>query len=248
MATSRLLVEYDGTNFAGWALQPGLRTVQGELQRALAVLARREVTLTVAGRTDAGVHAWGQVVSYEGEPVDRASMNGLLPDDVAVLESEAAPDGFNARYHAVSRTYCYRVLRRAARSPLRLRTALHVRADLDRDALDACARDLVGTHDFTAFTPVETHHKSFVREVRSASWVADGDQLEFWIEATSFLRNMNRALVGTMLQIARGDREQTDFAALLDGAPRTAAGPTAPAHGLALASVRYPDEPDPPLS
>lgn len=239
---SRLLLEYDGTDFAGWAFQPGLRTVQGEVERALAVVLREEtVPVTVAGRTDRGVHAWGQVCSYAHEAVDPMRLNAVLPDDIAILDSRPAP-GFDARGDAISRTYCYRVLNRRARSVRWRNRALWWSRRIDRAALHACAAVLVGTHDFTAFTPTQTEHVRFQRDVFSAEWREDGDLLEFWITADTFMRHMNRVLVGTMLEVAGGRRSLEDFAALLTGAPRSAAGPTAPPHGLALASVAYPGE------
>lgn len=250
----KLTLEYDGTDFAGWARQPGRRTVQGELERALAVVLRREVTLTVAGRTDAGVHAWAQVASYEipvgvvEAPAPPHKLNALLPDDVAVLSSEAVAPGFSARHDATSRAYCYRVLARRQRSAFEQGRALHWPHPVDRDALDACAAALVGAHDFTAFTPTDTDHVRFERDVRFAAWVAEpgragvtepGDVLCFWIEADAFMRNMNRVLVGTMLEVASGRRTVADFEALLEGAPRSRAGRTAPPHGLYLAGVGY---------
>src|SRR6201989_2842858 len=153
MPTTRLDIEYDGTAFAGWARQPGHRTVQGEIERVLAILLPEPVALTVAGRTDRGVHAWGQVASYEGEPASVRSLNALLDADVAVLASGAAPDGFDARGDARSRTYCYRVLLRRERSVFERGRALRWPHRLDRDTLHACAALLPGTHDFTAFTP-----------------------------------------------------------------------------------------------
>lgn len=242
--TSRLDLEYDGSAFAGWARQPGQRTVQAAVEHALCVVLREDaVALTVAGRTDAGVHAWGQVCSYEHEAVDPLRLNALLPDDVAVLDSNPAPDGFDARRDAVSRTYCYRVLNRRARSIWLRGRALWYRRELDRDALQACARALPGTHDFTAFTPTETHHTRFERHILSAQWRFDGDLLELWITADTFMRHMNRILVGTMLEVAVGNRAVDEFVALLQGAPRADAGATAPACGLALASVAYPEPP-----
>jgi tRNA pseudouridine38-40 synthase len=220
--------------------------VEDELQRVLrTVLGERDhdeqpLRLTVAGRTDRGVHAWGQVVSYRHEAVDPARLNRLLPDDVAVLSSAPAASGFDARHDAVSRTYCYRLLTRRARGVFVRGKALWWPSRLDRDVLDECARALLGRHDFTAFTPTETEHTHFDCRVLRAEWHPQGDLLELWIQAERFLRHMNRVLVGTMLEVASGRLAMEEFRALLEGAPREQAGPTAPAHGLALASVAYP--------
>ncbi len=238
MAT-RLLVEYDGTHFAGWARQPDLRTVQGELEAALGTLLREPVELTVAGRTDRGVHAWGQVAGYAGPPPDLRGLNALTPPDVAVLEARPAPPGFDARRDAVSRTYCYRILNRREPSAFERGRALHVPFSIDRDALRECAGLLEGTHDFTAFTPTETDHVRFDRVVTAAEWREEGDRLDFWITADSFMRHMNRVLVGTMLDVARGHRDAAGFSRLLEGAPRDEAGPTAAPHGLYFARVEY---------
>jgi tRNA pseudouridine38-40 synthase len=240
MPATRLTIEYDGSGFAGWARQPGLRTVQGVLEDALASLrGGAPAPLTVAGRTDRGVHAWGQVASYAGAPVPLEGVNALLPDDVAVLACEAAPEGFDARRDATSRTYCYRVLARRAPSAFEAHRALHWPHRVDRDALAACAAALAGTHDFTAFTPTETDHVRFERRVLAASWRERGETLEFWITADAFMRHMNRVLIGTMLQVAGGRRSPESFGALLEGRPRAEAGPTAPPHGLFFAAVDY---------
>ncbi len=238
---SRLLLEYDGSEFAGWARQPGMRTVQGVLEQALALILRApEVQVTVAGRTDAGVHALGQVASYHGEPASLRSLNALLPRDVAALECVRAGDDFDARRDASSRAYCYRLLTRAAPSALRRGQVLHWRHPIDLELLHECATALVGIHDFTAFTPTDTEHVRFERDVYCARWrLLGADRLEFWIEADAFMRHMNRVLVGTMLEVAGGRRSLSSFLELLQGRPRAVAGPTAPAHGLYLVGVGY---------
>jgi tRNA pseudouridine38-40 synthase len=240
----KLLLEYDGSEFSGWAAQPGMRTVEGELARALETVLGSPVGLSVAGRTDTGVHAWGQVASFvaDGEVETQGlsrSLNALLPDDVAVREALPADDGFDARRDALSRTYCYRVLARNAPSPFERRRALWWPRALDEEGLHACATSLRGTHDFTAFTPTQTEHVRFERDVLRAEWQRRDDMLEFWIEADTFMRHMVRVLVGTMLEVGAGHRGEDDFGRLLEGAPRSAAGQTAEPNGLYLAFVRY---------
>lgn len=243
MPTVRLDIEYDGSGFRGWARQPGQRTVQGELETVLATVLREPIELTVAGRTDTGVHALGQVASFETTiepPVDlMRRLNGLGPDDVAVTAATVVADGFNARHDAKSRSYRYRLLARSAPSPFEQDKALWWPHRVDLEALEACAAALKGTHDFTAFTPTQTDHVRFDREIFAASWTKEGDILSFHITADAFMRNMVRVLVGTQLEVASGRRTVNNFIHLLAGAKRTEAGDTASPHGLYLESVSY---------
>jgi tRNA pseudouridine38-40 synthase len=229
----RLTVAYDGTDFRGWAAQPGLRTVAGELARALEVEPR---ALTVAGRTDTGVHAAANVVSLAAPRLlPLRALNRRLPPDLAVVAAAEAPDGFDARRDARARSYAYRLRTAPAPDPMRARYELHHPRPLDLPALAACAAVIPGAHDFTAFTPTETEHVHFDRTVRSAKWHVEDGRVEFRITADAFLRHMVRVLVGTMLDRPDPDR----MAALLGGMPRSEAGRTAPPHGLTLTSVTY---------
>jgi len=235
----RLTLEYDGTGFHGWAAQPALRTVEGEVRRALAELYGSFDSLAVAGRTDTGVHAVGQVASVDvegGPPPNRAAeaLNAVLPDDVSVVAAaEAAPD-FHARHSARSRAYRYRIFRRRTPSPFEARRSWWVPRPLDVAELERAAGVLLGEHDFRAFTPTETQHEVFRREVLAARWVERDDHLDFEVEAHSFLRHMVRTLVGTMV-----DLDPERLHALLEGADRSQAGRTAPPWGLYLERVTY---------
>jgi tRNA pseudouridine38-40 synthase len=244
MGSYRLDIEYDGSGFAGWAKQPGARTVQAELEAALATILREPVALSVAGRTDAGVHARGQVASFAtaveipGDLLRR--LNGITAGDLAVTAVAAAAAGFDARGDATSRSYRYRLLTRRPSSPFERGRALWWTHRVDREGLDACAAALLGRHDFTAFTPSQTDHVHFQRQIFAAAWEEQpGDILAFRVSADAFMRNMVRILVGTMLEVASSRRTVESFVALLAGATRPEAGETAPPHGLYLESVSY---------
>ena len=233
-----LTLESAGTPFRGWAAQPGLPTVEGALRQALGETFRSADNLAVAGRTDTGVHALGQVVSVDvegGPPPERAAaaLNPRLPDEINVLASTGAPSGFHARHSARSRSYRYRLFTRSAPSPFELHRSWWLHRPLDEDALAAAAAALVGEHDFGAFTPAQTQHAVLVRVVERAEWIRRGDHLDFEITANSYLRHMVRSLVGTMVEAP------ATIPKLLDGRARSEAGITAPPWGLYLVSVAY---------
>jgi tRNA pseudouridine38-40 synthase len=242
------LVEYDGAGFAGWAAQPGLRTVEDVLSGALSTVLRQPVGMSVAGRTDAGVHASGQVVSFGAESELRPSLisykaTAVLPKDVAIRRCVAVPDAFDARRDAVARTYEYMVINDEIRSPLQRHRAAYVPRVLDLDLLSAAGELVEGTHDFTAFTPSKGYHVRFERVVTHSRWTRRDDLLTYRITSDSFLYGMVRTLVGTMLEVAGGKRDLTQFGRLLAGGNRSEAGPAVASRGLTLVGVDY-EHPD----
>lgn len=244
MVNIRLDIEYDGTGFAGWARQPGLPSIEDELLKALGRILQEDISLAVAGRTDAGVHARGQVASFTAaarvEPARlMASANQLLPPSIVITDASVAPGSFDARKSARSRTYSYSVLNRPYPSAFRHRFVYFYYGKLDRGRLDEAAALVRGRHDFAAFTPMKTEHSYFEREVTLSEWRDEDGLRVYRIRAGSFLRNMVRVLAGTMLEIGRGYRPLDSLEHLLSGADRTAAGVTAPPHGLCLEEVEY---------
>jgi tRNA pseudouridine38-40 synthase len=242
--TFRATVAYDGTDFFGWQIQPGRRTVQGLIEDAIESTTGRRVRVTGAGRTDRGVHATGQVASFDlatslpTATLERA-LNATLPRDVALSGLAPAPAGWNARRLAVARVYIYTIARR--RSPLARRTAWEMWAGLDLGRIRAASRALLGEHDMSTFTTSPPEGKSRVVRLSRVDWREEGDVLLAEFEADRFLRGMVRRIVGTLVEVGRGKREPDDVARILNARDRTLAGPTAPARGLCLVSATYPE-------
>jgi len=246
----KLLLQYDGTDFHGWQIQDGLRTVQGELTRVLSLLDDRDVVIHGSGRTDAGVHAEGQVASVLLERKItphklRSAINGNLPPDVRVLFVDTAPDDFHARYSAVSKTYVYRIVHGQTVSPFRSRYAVQEARPLNLDYMRACAQRFLGEHDWTAFSAAQSDAESRVRNVIRSEiddrWDAVGrcHLIEFRVAANGFLRYMVRSMAGTLLAAGRGEIDEASIAKAIREGARELAGATAPAHGLTLKSVQY---------
>ncbi|MBV8222737.1 MAG: tRNA pseudouridine(38-40) synthase TruA [Candidatus Eremiobacteraeota bacterium] len=247
MRTIALVIEYDGSRFHGFQRQTSARSVAGTLEGALATLCGEAVEVTGAGRTDAGVHATGQVVSFatsfEG-PLARmpGALNGILRDEgIAVLRAVERRPGFSARHDALARTYVYRILNRAAPSPLLRRRVLYVRAPLDLDAMRRASAPVVGEHDFTSFCAQLPERGRPVRIVERLELERHDERIELTIAADSFLHQMVRIIVGTLIDVGRAKRDARDMQAIIDARDRVAAGPTAPPYGLYLTHVRYAD-------
>ncbi len=243
-----LTIEYDGTDFAGWQLQPNARSVQGVMEAAFKAVAREDVRVNAASRTDAGVHAAGQAAHVDSDTRLSAvelhrALNAELPSDVAVCEVLAAPPGFSARRDAVSKRYVYRILNAGQPSPLRRRQAWQLRSPLDLEAMREAAGSILGTHDFAAFrgapggAPPEEGTR---RTIDRLDIVSAPPEVRIVVEGQSFLRHMVRNIVGSLVEIGRGRRSAADMARILASGDRALAGPTAPAHGLCLDRIRYP--------
>lgn len=246
MPTYWVVVEYDGTEFSGLQFQPEDRTVAGELERALCAIFAEPIKIGSAGRTDAGVHASGQVISFRSErafPAERLALalNGNLPCDVSARAAGIARDGFSARFDARERRYTYRIVNRRQRSALERRFAHHVYLPIDIDLARRAARDAVGQHDFMAFCGVLPERGTTVRTVNAIDVERDADRLTIRISGLGFLHRMVRITVGTLIEIATGRRDPGDVGAIIASRDRRRAGYTAPACGLTLAGVRYDD-------
>ncbi|HZW76280.1 MAG TPA: tRNA pseudouridine(38-40) synthase TruA [Caldimonas sp.] len=240
----KLTLEYDGSNYSGWQLQPRHESIQGQIEAALERIFSAPVRVYGSGRTDAGVHARGQVAAITlPRPFDPAelqrALNAILPADIVVLDVAPAPDGFDPRRDARSRIYEYRVLNRKIASAFDYRYSWLVRESLDLAAMNAAARIFVGEHDFAAFRSLGTETTTTVRRVLSSEWTRDGDILLYRVEGTSFLRHMVRAMVAAMVDVGRGKLSPEKIALILAGRDRQAAPANAPPGGLYLVEVRY---------
>lgn len=240
----RVLLEYDGTDFAGWQRQPGQRTVQETLEEAIRTMTGEDARTRAAGRTDAGVHAAGQVVTFEiaaaiPEGGLLRGLNSHLPADVAILDVREMPADFDARLSARGKVYRYTIWNHLVRSPLATRSSWHVRGPLDLPAMRRAAAILVGEHDFAGFRASDCERKTTVRVVRRLDVERQGAIVTVEVEATAFLKNMVRILVGTLVAVGRGKLDEAGVRAILDAGDRTAAGITAPARGLTLLRVLY---------
>ncbi len=244
MHNLKLSVEYDGTAYHGWQVQPGLPTIQGFLQETAKRISGEEVRITAAGRTDAGVHALGQVANFwtakdlACESWQRA-FNGLLPPDIVVRSVEIAPEGFDARRSAKHKTYRYAILNAIHPSALDRHRLLHILDRLDVASMADAVASLIGEHDFSAFRAADGNSPNSVRRVYEASFLTQDHRLDFVVTANGFLKHMIRIVVGTLLDVGRGRLTPGAFREILQSKDRQRAGRTAPAHGLCLMQVSY---------
>lgn len=244
MRNIKLTLAYDGTTYHGWQVQPGVPTVQGDLHSALSRLLDHEVTTHGSGRTDAGVHAHGQVANFRTErPMDvdaiHRGVNALLPGAIRVLRVEEADDAFHARISARAKTYEYHLWRDIVVLPFQRHYVHAVWQPLDADRMDRATEEFVGVHDFTSFAAASTEVRDRVREVYEAAWTRDPDQWVFTIRANGFLQYMVRSIVGTLIEVGRGNVAPEEIRTILEARDRRRAGPSAPPSGLHLISVEY---------
>ena len=241
----RFVVEYDGTNYHGWQRQKGFITIQEVIEARLEIMLGQRVGIHGSGRTDSGVHARGQVFSFATRTRLKADefhrgLNSLLPDDVAILRAEEVDTSFHARFSARSKTYEYRILNRELPSPLERLYVWHIRRPLEREPMRECLRELIGEHDFAAFTASGCAANSTRRTMIEAELIEpDPDRIHFRFRATGFLKHMVRNLVGTLVDVGVGRTQPDDFRNIFSGKDRRRAGMTAPAHGLFLMEVEY---------
>ncbi len=240
----KLIIEYLGTGYHGWQVQDNAQTVQAEMEKAVHRITGEEVRVTGAGRTDAGVHALGQVAHFDTHskiPAEKFqdALNAVLPADVAVLSSGKAESGFHARFSSVSKTYEYRILNQRPRSPVMENRAWHIRDKLNISKMCQAADCFLGEHDFSAFCSSGSSVSTYERSIYISKWIEERDCLVYRVKGNGFLYNMVRIMTGTMVEIGLEKRFPDSILALLDGKDRNQSGMTAPAHGLYLVTVHY---------
>ncbi len=243
MANYKLTIAYDGTNYRGWQYQPDQRTVQGTIHRALQIITKKKPKLYGAGRTDAGVHAIGQVANFHTKlsiPPDsmKKAINSLIPPDIRILKCEIVDDKFNARFHSKGKVYEYRVYRGEIVSPFLYRYVAHVRGNLNVETIIEASKLLIGEKDFSSFTSDSTE-KNKIRRIENFEVWEEGDMLYFRVKGSGFLKYMVRIMVGTLLEVGRGKISPEEFQNIIEAKDRTLAGPTAPPQGLFLLRVLY---------
>ena len=245
MRNIRLLIEYNGTNYQGWQVQPKGPTIQGMVEEKLALITGEAVHLIGSGRTDSGVHAFGQVANFKTKSqlnihsIQKA-LNSLLPPDIMIRRAEEVEEGFDARKQSKSKVYEYRILNRELRSAFDHEYAWHIPQKLDLEEMRKATRILIGEHDFSSFRSVGSPTRTAIRRVIRAEWKKGQDGfIRFEVEANGFLKQMVRAMVGTLVEVGKGKIDSEEFRKILDSRNRKEAGPTAPAHGLFLKEVKY---------
>jgi tRNA pseudouridine38-40 synthase len=245
MRNIKLTIEYDGTNYLGWQVQPRGLTIQGMIEEKLSLLTGERIRLSGSGRTDSGAHALHQVASFRtksrmGVDTMQKALNSLLPPDIAIKRVEEVAEDFHARKDAKSKVYEYRILNRDIRSAFDRRYAWYIPQKLDLRRMKEAAEVLIGEHDFSSFRSVGTPTKTAIRKIVRAVWKKDRQGfLRFEIEASGFLKQMVRAIVGTLVDVGKGKMDAEEFSKILESKDRKKAGPTAPSHGLFLKEVKY---------